>query len=194
MANQIKELFGCIPDELEKFAMASQISQAEAFKFFIELFRLNRFKRTGIIWWNLIDGWPQFSDAVVDYYFRKKLAYYYIRQVQRPVLLAFAEPKDWEISLQGVNDTEDEAVLRWKVKEYEGHSSKEAASGTAVLDHEVRTLWKTEFSHGEKKIYLIEWEWKGEIYKNHYLCGQPPFDLAFYEEFVKDVYGLECWK
>ena len=27
--------------------------------------------RTGLIWWNLIDRWPQFSDAIVDYYMEK---------------------------------------------------------------------------------------------------------------------------
>ena len=25
-------------------------------------------RRTGIIWWNVIDGWPQISDAVMDWY------------------------------------------------------------------------------------------------------------------------------
>ncbi|HHY97696.1 MAG TPA: glycoside hydrolase family 2, partial [Firmicutes bacterium] len=73
MANQIKEMFGEIPDNLEDFALASQISQAEAKKFFIEMTRLHKWRRTGIIWWNMLDGWPQFSDAIVDYYFGKKL-------------------------------------------------------------------------------------------------------------------------
>ncbi len=40
MANQIRELFGVIPDDLDAFALASQISQAEAKKFFIESTRL----------------------------------------------------------------------------------------------------------------------------------------------------------
>ena len=36
MANQVRELFGEIPGDLETFALASQITQAEAKKFFIE--------------------------------------------------------------------------------------------------------------------------------------------------------------
>ena len=48
--------------------------------------------RSGILWWNVIDGWPQFSDAIVDYYFGKKLAYHYIRRVQRPVCVIVGEP------------------------------------------------------------------------------------------------------
>ena len=92
MADQVRELFGEVPDTLDDFALASQISQAEAMKFFIEMFRMGQPQRTGIIWWNLIDGWPQFSDAVVDYYFRKKLAFHYIRRAQQPVLLCMREP------------------------------------------------------------------------------------------------------
>ncbi len=37
MANQVRELFGVVPDDLESFALASQITQAEAKKFFIEI-------------------------------------------------------------------------------------------------------------------------------------------------------------
>ncbi|GGI44239.1 hypothetical protein GCM10008018_06110 [Paenibacillus marchantiophytorum] len=84
MANQIKELFGAIPDSLEDFILASQISQAEAKKFFIEMTLLKKWRKTGILWWNMIDGWPQFSDAVVDYYYGTKLAFHYIRRVQQP--------------------------------------------------------------------------------------------------------------
>src|SRR5690606_4639738 len=84
MANQIREYFGDVPDTLETFAVASQIVQAEAKKYFIESTRQRKWRTSGILWWNLIDGWPQFSVAVVDYYFGKKLAYWYIRRVQRP--------------------------------------------------------------------------------------------------------------
>jgi beta-mannosidase len=80
MNNQIREMFGTVPDNLEDYAFASQCVQAEAKKFFIELFRTQKWRRTGILWWNLIDGWPQFSDAVVDYYFGKKLAFDYIKR------------------------------------------------------------------------------------------------------------------
>ena len=67
MASQVRLLFGSVPDILDDFAAASQASQAETLKFFVELFRAAKWRRTGIIWWNMADGWPQFSDAVVDY-------------------------------------------------------------------------------------------------------------------------------
>jgi beta-mannosidase len=92
MANQIRELFGEIPEDLPTFALASQITQAEAKKYFIESTRLRKWQTSGILWWNLLDGWPQFSDAVVDYYFGKKLAYHYIRRAQCAVCVFISDP------------------------------------------------------------------------------------------------------
>ena len=85
MDKQIRDLFGKSPQNLEDFSLESQICQAEALKFFIETARMNHPRQSGILWWNLIDNWPQFSDAVIDYYMTKKLAFYYIRRVQQPL-------------------------------------------------------------------------------------------------------------
>ena len=105
MADQIKQLFGKTPETLEEFAFASQASQAEAKKHFIEMIRLKKWRTTGVIWWNLLDGWPQFSDAVVDYYWEKKLAYYYIKRVQEPLCLMVRELNDWSAELVMGNDS-----------------------------------------------------------------------------------------
>ena len=80
MDDQIAQLFGIRADNIEDFSLASQISQAEAKKYFIERVRIKRPYTGGILWWNLIDGWPQMSDAVVDYFYRKKIAYDYIKR------------------------------------------------------------------------------------------------------------------
>ena len=53
MANQVRELFGDVPDDLETFALASQITQAEAKKFFIESTRLRKWRTSGMLWWNV---------------------------------------------------------------------------------------------------------------------------------------------
>ncbi len=82
MRNQAKALFGACPTDLDEFIFVSQVVQAEAMKYFVELWRSAKFRRTGIIWWNLRDGWPILSDAIVDFYNSRKLAYFYIRRVQ----------------------------------------------------------------------------------------------------------------
>jgi beta-mannosidase len=188
MAKQIRELFGLIPDNLEDFVLASQISQGEAKKFFVELFRTQA-HRSGIIWWNLIDCWPQFSDAVVDYNFYKKLAYYYLRQSQRPLLLTFAEPKDWNLPLHASNLCGAGPLsFSWQVKDYESGAVLLSGENT-VGDQECFRLGTLPYSQGEKRIYLIEWENGAFSGRNHYLAGNPPFNLAFYRDFLKKTYG-----
>ncbi len=56
MTNQIKCVFGEVPTDLNQFIIASQIVQAEAMKYFIEFWRMNKGERNGILWWNL-EGW-----------------------------------------------------------------------------------------------------------------------------------------
>ena len=105
MTRQVEQLFGTASTDLETYALESQISQAEAMKFFIEHFRIGKWYRSGIIWWNIIDGWPQISDAVVDWYGVKKLAYEYIKRSQRMFCLMCDEPdSDGNIALFSVND------------------------------------------------------------------------------------------
>lgn len=189
MAKQIRELFGMQPENLDDFILASQISQAEAFKFFIELFRMGKPNRTGIIWWNLIDGWPQFSDAVVDYYFEKKLAYYYIKQVQQPVLLSIAEPKDWNCEVKLVNDTGTTQDVYCRITDYTD-GGRLVYEGTISIDDSVKTVTEIPYSQGEKKIYILEWKYGDQSGKNHYLAGNPPFDLEFYRGFLQQFYQL----
>jgi beta-mannosidase len=187
MANQIRELFGFIPDRLEEFILASQISQAEAKKFFVEFFRTGQPDRSGIIWWNLIDGWPQFSDAVVDYYYNKKLAYYYLKQSQSPLLLAFTEPRIWKLRLTAVNNSGEDRAFTYRVTDYKTGETALSGDGSCGAD-EVYELGSVPYSQGEKKFYLIEWKSGNCLGRNHYLSGNPPFDFKEYTAFLKKVY------
>jgi len=188
MAKQIREMFGSIPDNLEDFVLASQISQAEAKKYFIEMFRYGQPQRSGIIWWNLMDGWPQFSDAVVDYYFGKKLAYDYIKISQSPLILTFSEPHDWFLRLVAVNNTGAPASFSYTVTDY--MTGAAVAQGKASCDDQaVFELEQLPYSQGEKHLYVIEWS-AGEFSGcNHYMAGNPPFDFAWYKGFLQNVYG-----
>lgn len=184
MANQIKALFGQIPDNLDEFSLASQISQAEALKFFIEFFRSEKWRRTGIIWWNLIDGWPQFSDAVVDYYFEKKLAYYYIKRAQQPVCLMFHEPINQKLDLIACNDTLTDAEIKYTVTDI-SNGNIVAGDHAVIPANSALTINTLGYAISLKTVYLIEWEYKNSIYTNHYLCGTPAFDLNKYIELMK---------
>jgi beta-mannosidase len=183
MANQVKELFGSIPENLNDFILASQITQAEALKFFVERARLSN-KIWGIIWWNVIDCWPQISDAIVDYYFNKKLAYYYIKRVQEPFCIMVSEPEAWHIKVVGVNDTFLEKTGSYRV--FDADTKEELSSGNfSISSYSKATLGKIRVSRGEQKMLVIEWESDGKKFLNHYLLGNPPFNLTKYIEWMK---------
>lgn len=186
MANQIKVLFGEIPDNLEEFSRASQISQAEAKKFFIELFRGDKQRRTGILWWNLMDGWPQFSDAIVDYYFNKKLAYEYIKRSQRDILLLFREPENGGIELVASNLTHEDSEIQFTV--IDADTEEILLSQTAVSKNSsITSLGTISFDLSKNSIYMIKWSDTLGTGSNHYLAGSPPYDFKWYESCMKKL-------
>lgn len=163
MTRQVERLFGKIPKDIETYSLMSQISQAEAKKYFIERFRVGKWRRTGIIWWNLIDGWPQISDAVVDWYGRKKLAYSYINRSQQPFCMMFDEG----ITLVAVNDTQKDISVDYKVWD--------ATNGTTVISGSCNVSananLRLESLPDEKgHFYVIEWS-GDEKGKNHFVTS-----------------------
>ena len=183
MVNQVKELFGQIPDNLEDFSIASQISQAEADKYFIERFRISKWRTTGIIWWNLIDGWPQFSDAVVDYYFEKKLAYHYIKRSQQPVCMMFDEPDNGYISLYLANDLQENITVDYHVTDMTSGQHLISDSFKAS-ENSCNAVWKKPVLPKEQHFYLIEWEYNGIYGKNHFMTGLHNIDQNEYLEYA----------
>ena len=121
MASQVKLLFGAEPETLEDFVWASQFSQSEANKTFVERFRSDAASpggRSGILWWNIRDGWPIVSDAVVDYYGRRKLSYFTLRRAQADLCAMAGEP-----------ETENGARRLWMV-----NGARERAAGEIRVD------------------------------------------------------------
>lgn len=185
MADQVITLFGKEPDNFVDFAKQSQISQGEAVKYYIERFRLSKPRRSGIIWWNIVDGWPQFSDAVVDYYFTKKVAYHYIKRAQQPVCLMFDEPKNNIISLYAANDTLSNAELSYKVTNVTD-GKVVIDSGACAFANASTKINELKIDEGEKKFYLIEWKLSdGTEGKNHYFTNIINIDYDAYMDCLK---------
>jgi beta-mannosidase len=184
MNKQVRELFGTVPLDLEDWAFASQASQAEAKKLFVEMFRAAKWRRTGIIWWNLIDGWPQFSDAVVDYYGERKLAFGFLQRAQRPVTLILREPANWGQDLVAVNDTRTDASLAYTVRDVD--TGEVLAEGSAVATGDaVTVLSRLPFTMAAQRFYVLEWNVGESSFRSHYLAGLPPFDLARYRGWLQ---------
>jgi beta-mannosidase len=191
MARQVEELFGELPDDLDSFALASQITQAEAKKFFIELTRLRKWHTSGILWWNVIDGWPQFSDAIVDYYFGRKLAYEYIRRVQQPICVVMGEPGG-EGSLPVVicNDSRRDAEVAYEVRDA-ARGAVVADGSLAVPANENWLAARVARQAGESALFVMTWRVGGQAYGNHYVCAGRPLSLGAYRQWLPEIAELE---
>ncbi len=183
MEKQVRQLFGTVPTEPRDYILASHISQAEAKKYFIERIRVARPIKTGVIWWNLLDGWPQMSDAVVDYYFTKKLAYGYIKRAQAPFAVVAGELESWGIKLYACNDTLQEKHGTLTVIDAESDAVLWQGAFTAKKNA-TTPITKLPILYSEQKMLILQWEVEGERGFNHYLCGYPPISLEQYQKWM----------
>ncbi len=202
MSDQVKVLF-CdfreneVAEGLSRFAMASQISQAEAKKYFIERFRMTKWHRTGIIWWNLIDGWPQISDAVVDYYGTKKLAYHYIKASQQPLCLMIDEPCDGHNDLRVASDLQCSAELSYSVRDID--TSELLAKGKATAEPNSASRLASFPAPCDSRFLLIEWKYSasdGAVFsgKNHYVTNIRDLRLDTYLSWMKKAELLDLFE
>ena len=181
MTRQVKIMFGGVDTDLDTFIEQSQTVQAEAMKTFCEMFRSRKFTRfNGLIWWNVRDGWPQLSDAVVDWYDGKKPAYYALKAVQHDQLAMLGDDHvAW-----AVNDR------RYPVK---GHATyRDKASGKVLLDRDYDVAANSKARLGTipfsgQGLIEIEYSADGEKHRNHFLYGEPPFKWAEVKEWMKDT-------
>lgn len=182
---QMLNMFGDSPQGLNDFAKASQIFQAEAFKFIIERFRIRKETHGGLIWWNLLDGWPQISDAVVDYYFCKKLAYTYIANAQQPLCLMFDEPEDGNIWLYAANEFPVPHRLTYSVKRVSDDATV-CFGQTAIEANGITKIGKLSLSEHEQDWYWMEWEDEnGNRGHNHYVTNIRGFSYQTYCHYLQ---------
>ena len=135
---------------------------------------------------NLLDGWPQMSDAVVDYYYDKKLAYHYIKRSQQPFTIMCDEIFDWGSLVVAANDTRQTVAGEIKITDIESGEVR-LQGGFAVAAGQKSTIGKLELRYSDKGMLLIEWFINGQRYFNHYLYGYPAFDVEKYKEWLEKL-------
>jgi beta-mannosidase len=183
MAKQIAVLFDTVPDNLDDFILASQISQAEALKFFIERWRQRKWRTTGILWWNLRDGWPIISDAIVDYYYRKKLAYEYVKRVQTDVCAMLSEAEDGVHTVVVVNDTLH--PVAGEVEVTDADSGNQLLHAAFTVEPNGKSVAGSVPQVQQPAMWLIRWKIiNGSAFLNHYLAGDRPVLLEQYRRWL----------
>ena len=193
MTDQVRHMFTDIPRDLDTYAKMSQASQAEAFKYFIERFRTAKWRRTGIIWWNLLDGWPQISDAVVNYDFTPKLAYFFIKRVQQPLHMAFTDPVDGTFTLVGINDTQRDEVFTYTVKDITGlPADTDLTTVPPILSGEVTVPADSTAPAGtlptagmEHLFLLIEWSDSAGCHTSHFILEPEHLNYTAYMQALQ---------
>ena len=124
-----------------------------------------------MIWWNLRDGWPIVSDAVVDWFGARKKAYFALKNAQCDQLVCVIDNGE----VWAVNDN---------LAPVDGHVRvADIASGTVLLDAD----WALD-SNAAEKIGSVSWSGQGVLsirytvgsaeFRNWYLYGEPPFHLV----------------
>lgn len=191
---------------VDDVVLASQLAQAEGFKYVIERARHARSpERSGLLWWNLVDGWPQVSDAVVDYYGRKKLAYAFIARVQTPLLLSvMEEPPAGE---RGDGAQQDPSTPLRHALVAVNHSRRtragEARVTLAQTEGPASPLWEGSFElppgghlqvaelslpPARQGLVLLDVDSDGEHLANHAIVGKPPFTLADWRAWLPKIF------
>lgn len=183
MIKQIQSFFGAVPENLDDFILASQITQAEAMKFFVELFRQQKGFKQGIVWWNLRDGWPILSDAVVDYYNNRKLAFYYLQAVQRDVQAICCEAKEGQHAVVVANDTQQEVRGNLEIS-----STGESTAALMQCSFQVQPNGLARLGvlpHPKTtEIWRLRWSVEGHgDFASHYLAISEPVDFEQYKKW-----------
>lgn len=178
MTKQVKILFGEVSRDLDTFIDQSQSVQAEAMKYFMELWRVRKGHTGGMVWWNLRDGWPILSDGVVDWYNGKKRAYHALKMVQGNVLVTIADSGE----VIAVNDRLYPVNGAVTVKDAATGATLFKSDTTTLPKNSVRALGRVK-RPAKQGMFRIEYDFDATPMVNAVLYGDPPFDFRKYRKW-----------
>lgn len=182
------------PGNFQELRTATNIMVADLFKFAVESSRIRKWRKTGVLWWSLLDMWPMmFNFSVVDYHFRKKLPYYWIRQSQQPLCLMAEAGDNGAFVVFAVNDTlrtQSGTMRLYGIDEngrktvYREQKFQVAANVSARIEEQV-------VPPDGNDLNIIEWEVDDRKGCNHFTAGTPPFVFEKYRvwsEYLERLY------
>ena len=189
MPLQNDEYFTDPPQDFANFVLASQIHQAEAFKYIVEHYRLAQ-DCGGILWWNVMDCWPQLSDAVVDYYFKRKLAFYYLARSQQPFAIICSDVAGHASNIMAVNDSSTTMKGTFEIKDAEtGNILLQGAID--VSPRSQRQLGRLRNVRAHNALWLITWTTQDGSGANHFFAGNRVMSYEWYKSLLPAIAKLD---
>ncbi len=177
--------FGKRTEDFQTFIAQSQYTQAEAYKTWVETARVKGW--SGILLWNLVEGWPGISEAMVDYYFVKKPSFHFVKAAQRPVSVVLSEKTNSALNVYAVNDGNEETEIVYEVRLNEGS----VFSGTVTVGAHERLLVGEIPTDGKSNFYNILFQTNGESYRSHYQEKPRALDIHVYLENLEKAYAKQ---
>jgi len=169
------------------FCELSQYVQAEALKYIVESFRRRKGETSGILLWNMIDGWPQFSEALVDYYFVPKLAYFGVQRAYRPLTaIAIADKNRLELVI--VNDSRQRKKGHLKVSNIETNEILWNMPFDAAANDRLE-CGNISVQPGQH-CFCLEWRESNadQADRNYVITGEPPYNYQRYRSWVDQFF------
>ncbi len=147
--------------------------------------RLGKPKKSGIIWWNLHDGWPQVTEAVIDFYGNKKLAFEVIKRSQKPFTFSVKTDLENRLILVALNDGDKNVTVNYTVTD--GETGEVIKSGKVLsIAGENKELGFISVNACDKKLLLIKFDGDKKGF-NHYITGYPTYDAEKVIEWYKII-------
>ncbi len=188
LEKNVKTLFGALPQNFDAFSRASQIAHAEASKYFIEHMRAQKPIKSGVLLWNLLDGWPQSTEATIDFYFTKKLAFDVVKRASQPFALLMDTDQNGIPQLFAVNDTRTSQTVTYAVTD--GETGELLAQGnTQVSANGIRTLQSFADLISQKRLLVLRWS-GDSTGCNHFLTGNPTYSLPQVDKWYQNIQSL----
>jgi beta-mannosidase len=182
------------PDDWEELAVGINSVTGILFKFCIEYARIRKWRKTGVLWWSLLDMWPMmFNYSVVDSAFRKKQpAYGWIKQSHQTTCLAAEFEDDGKnVAIYALNDSRNTYAARCKVSRVgDDGALKELAMHDFTCAANVTSPVITIPASDRQELWILELSFDGKTVLNHFVSGTTPFDFGQFRRWILILDGL----
>ena len=195
--------YGITPNSSEDYVYLSQVMQKDALTTAIESQRRSSPTCMGSLFWQYNDCWPGTTWSVQDYYGRKKLAWYELKRLYKPLLVSLETGKDsiyvWVVNNSPTDYTGDLQVdwrdfkgfsrvgHKWENLTIPGNTStRYAALKKSTMFDSIKaadgylTAWFTETKNKTFNILSMDNEVVGKEIDHNYPDVQPKYSFVRY--------------